>query len=136
MTKTPTPNIPLLRKMVEWVEEQAQLTENREWYQADWIVAPSEYSWLEDEAENWCGTACCVAGKVALMDGWKPAFHSGLGLASTVTKDGEHREVREVAAELLGIPDFPDYGGHPLFDGNNTAADIRRIAEEIAGEPL
>ena len=131
MSKTLTPNIPLLRKMVEWVEEQAQLTENREWYQADWIVAPSEYLGLADEAENWCGTACCVAGKVALMDGWKPAFFSGL--ATTVTKDGEYREVKEVAAELLGIP---DYGVHPLFDGNNTAADIRRIAEEIAGEPL
>lgn len=132
MTKTPTPNIPLLRKMVEWVEEQAQLTENREWYQAAWIVVPSEYSWLRDEAENWCGTAYCVAGKVALMDGWKPAtFRSGMTYA--VTKDGEYREVKEVAAGLLGIP---GHGSHPLFRGNNTAADIRRIAEEIAGEPL
>lgn len=132
MSKALTPNIPLLRKMVEWVEEQDRLEENREWYQSEWIVTPSEYPELYDEAENWCGTACCVAGKVALMDGWKAAdFYSGS--ATTVTKDGEYREVREVAAELLGIP---DYGGHPLFDGNNTATDIRRIAEEIAGEPL
>lgn len=117
-------NVPLLRKAVEWVEEQALLPMHlREWDQA-----------------HWCGTRCCVAGWVALHEGW-----SRTKLESVVTKDGRSRTVDEVASKALGLTEPQAIG---LFLGTivededfkvdawHTATEVRRVAEEIAGEPL
>lgn len=128
MSEERTPNIPLLRKVVEWVEEQEGRTEGREWYQGDWIALAEELREEEEElgGEGWCDTVFCVAGKVALDAGWKPAEEWG-----RVTRRGQIRPVDEVAEELLGLSK-----SHPLFFSGNTASDIRHIAESIAGEPL
>lgn len=125
------PNVPLLRKVVEWVEWQDQLTEGRQWDQEWWFTERVEVE------SPWCDTVMCIAGKVALDDGWVPTRQrSADGVTyydNNVVKNGETRLVWDVAAELLGLDsDEAD----ALFGGDNEAHDIRRIAEEIAGERL
>lgn len=131
------PNVPLLRKMVEWVEEQATLTEGREWNQTWFVLHDMGVQWVVGEGEvAFCDTAYCVAGKVAVDAGWVAKDDSGY-----VHKDGVTRRASDVAAEILGIPDWyavdEDYDRpEHLFDGGNSAEDIRRLAEGYAGERL
>lgn len=134
------PNIPLLRKMVEWVEEQDQLTENREWYQGNWVAVDLNgmpVNWWADWEQaaglhkvDYCGTAYCVAGKVAEMHGWESVEGSSR-IYNKAT--GAFSGVGTVARELLGLTETQS---HLLFAASNTAADIRRVAETIAGEKL
>lgn len=152
------PNIPLLRKAVEWVEGQEALNEGREWHQADWVVFPSLSS---IQRGGWCETAFCVAGKIAFDLGWNiemektsEAFMGPKGqeervyayastiMSKTITdENGDQEKVyayaSDIAEQALGqrYVDQPHYVGD-LFGGGNTAADIRRIAETIAGEKL
>lgn len=120
------PNIPLLRKAVEWVEEQEQLDpRTRQWMQ-ETVVLPEDARIIQHHHEVGCGTAYCVAGYVAHL----------------VDPDHLRGNQIEVAAEALGI-DWDDrstvqpyvpHGG--LFSYDNKAADIRSIAEQLAGEKL
>lgn len=115
------PNVPLLRKIVEWVEEQDQLPEGREWYQGGWFTIKRD--------APWCGTAMCVAGKVALDAGWKQRRGTG----SRVVRDNEEGSANDVARDLLGLNDWQ---AEQLFSGGNDVIDIRRFAEKFAGERL
>lgn len=84
-----TPDIPRLRKIVEWAEEQEALDRSdRQWNQQIWL--------------NECGTACCVAGKVVLDDGWKP-IRDPLSGGLEVHKDGRRSDVVSVATQILGL---------------------------------
>lgn len=107
------PNVPLLRKVVEWVEEQDRLPK-------------SERVWNQI---FWCGTTYCIAGKLALDDGWQVLDSQ----SNTVHKGGLAAWPDDIAKNLLGLA-IGD--ASQLFDPDNTAADIRRIAEELAGERL
>lgn len=115
-------NVPLLRKMVEWVEAEEQRSENREWDQTVWFDLRTN--------QAWCGTVACIAGKIALMEGWKPVNVIKGGL---VAKGGEQMLASRVAARALGIT-YSDIW--QLFAEDLTAAEIRAAAEEIAGERL
>lgn len=136
-------NIPLLRKVVEWVEEQEALTEGRVWYQEAWLADASdeELSSLNDAYVS-CGTVYCVAGKIALDAGWR-IMHTADGRINdwTVEKDGMQMEVRSVAARELGLEADvlvydPSTDVERLFEASNSAARVRAVAEDIAGEPL
>lgn len=119
-------DIPLLRKVVEWAEtEAAKPPELCEWNQETW-VAPANKA--DDEAWSFgyvlpkarvrapeCGTCFCIAGYTASI---------------TV---GPTEDIGEVAQEILGL--CPGDAG-ALFNVSNTIEDIRRIAEDIAGESL
>ncbi len=116
-------NIPLLRKSVEWVEEQAALPwVNREWYQDEWR-RPGHFIINAQGQKKSCDTVMCIAGRIA---DWHGIEWNSNGY---IAVDG--RSVPEIASELLGIE-----RSSGLFDVNNTAADVRRIAEELAGERL
>jgi hypothetical protein len=83
-----------------------------------------------------CGTACCLAGTVAMLDGWTPAnwtrgFAADTQEAWEVEKNGAPRYVREVAAELLGVSRLAAY---VLFAGDNDLDRIKKIRAELAGE--
>lgn len=134
----PEVNISLLRKAVEWVEWQDALAKpKRQWDQAVWVWFKTKKGTLMKDrrrvaqvvqSNKWeCQTVMCLAGFVALEGGWKPTTQDG-----EVTKDGEVRAVPMVAEELLGIRNF----NPGLFNGENDARDIRRIAEQLAGERL
>jgi len=115
------PNLPLLRKAVKWVETEAARPEKeRGWLQAMYAV----------EGEliyRTCDYAYCVAGYVrSLYDGPMPLW-------------ADRAKTGRIAAELLGISALDHNAGWGLFATDNSARDVRRIAEEIAasvGETL
>jgi hypothetical protein len=108
----PLPDIPRLRKVVEWVEEQSALPrESREWDQSLWHANLS------------CGTVCCVAGKLAEDMG---ADIRDDEYGSTVF-DGKNPY--EFGADLLGATPAET---HRLFSTSNDAAAVRAAAEAIA----
>lgn len=131
MTAQSTVNVPLLRQLVEWVEaETAKPTTQREWRQGYWMLR-------QGERHNWCGTQVCVAGKAALLAGWEPVFETEFDDETTKVRNvetGEEDSVADVAARVLGLDD--PFGLHPLFEASNSAADVRQIAENEAGQPL
>lgn len=118
-------NIPLLRKAVEWVEEQDKLDiKVREWMQ-NIVIVPESVRISTYGHEQGCGTAYCVAGYVAQLtdERFRVGVHTG--------------DAINVAQAALGLSDYcVDNGCSGLFQANNTAEDIRRIAEDIAGEAL
>jgi hypothetical protein len=110
-------NIPLLRKAVEWAEaEAAKPRAECQWYQRFWVT-PAVCVGRD------CGTCFCIAGYVG------QALDARYADGDWV--DDVH--VSEFACEALGL----DGGAMELlFCGVNTIKDVRRIAEEIAGERL
>lgn len=142
-----TVNEPLLRETLEWAlrewhKQQAGLPS--EWDQEQWLgnkfdayvdrlVYEEDYNYDAAEevatkfkASRKCGTACCIAGKVALTDGWKPYDADG-GVTGMVKKKGveDYVDVETVAKRLLGLSD-----AH-LFAGHNTIRDLYVIAGEL-----
>jgi hypothetical protein len=118
----PVPNLPLLRKAVEWVEEQAAKPErHRGWYQPAWRETASEL-------DRDCGTCYCLAGHVVESSG-----ATWLDDETVAPEPGDFPEKYEFVGHrarlLLGLTRDE---GHSLFRGVNSAADIRRIAERIA----
>ena len=118
-TGQPVPDLPLLRKLNSWVQEQALIKDRaqREWFQPTWIVP------LERRREGACGTAYCFAGYVAHLAG---------PVVGVSAHDGQH--VADFAREALGLTE--GQSGR-LFYAGNTAEDIDRIVRGIfadAGE--
>lgn len=133
------PNVALLRKAVEWVEEQEALDLaglNSEWNQEVWAAYQVKLPTGEIAGgrgvsrEYACGTTYCVAGKVAEWAGWDVhGYLADLDDPDFITED----HPASIAARELGL-NTPE--ASRLFWHSNTAADVRRIAEEIADEPL
>ena len=133
-------NIPLLRKAVEWVEEQAQLPDDEcQWVQSEWTAVRIGNRILDPEFDagdytreellaiaqrGECETTYCVAGYIGVMlsDAYKYTW---------APKNQPHVDV--FAARALGISENDKWR---LFNATNSAEDVRRIAEEIAGQPL
>lgn len=121
--------IPLLRKGVEWVEEQDRLDpEIREWVQGDWVVSEEERVSVNLHRPE-CGTGRCLAGFLgmqlnpqAFKDKWEAETEIGWHTVDTYVE------------RKMGIDPF--HNGGYLWDGNNDAKSIRRIAENIAGQSL
>lgn len=96
---------------------------------------PSEWDqglWLVNRTGS-CGTACCIAGKVAIEDGGVPVWNSGSPSAgepsSTVRLPGRGDVlVEEYAAEALGLDDDQ---ADMLFSGDNDLDAILRIVGEL-----
>jgi hypothetical protein len=124
--ETPTPNIPLLRKAVEWAEVEAKRPPQiRQWYQATYTV-PEEDRIDMLNHEPGCGTAYCIAGYVgALLDE---------RFANAAMTDTMH--VEDFATDALGLTDRQ---ACLLFSGGNSIEMVRQVAEQIAesvGEKL
>lgn len=147
-------NVPLLRKIVEWVEEQELLPEiDRTWRQQNWQVGPRDVAWqhavevttlgapfpkvavIMESLVPYCNSAFCVAGYIAELDNaWEGSTGSYLTIPDHPKADEDGQVgVWIYAAEKLGITEDQ---GDVLFKASNTAADIRQIAERFAGEPL
>lgn len=126
-------NIPALRKVVEWAEAEAAKPEHLcEWYQGLFVMPTSAddpvLSSLPEGSRGTvmarrvtlaldCGTAYCIAGKVA--------FDSGRAWTYSTAGD--------VAQEELGLTDSQAVW---LFSAGNSIEDVREIAESLAGERL
>jgi hypothetical protein len=114
----PEPNIPLLRKAVEWAEAEAAKTDGTcLWDQGAWAQ------------ETDCGTAYCIAGFAAVNS--IPNAHEvpdGFGYVDLYV-DGEEAFWFDTGGRALGLTLFE---AEKLFHAQNTIADVRRIAEGIA----
>lgn len=91
-----------------------------------------------------CGTTACLAGTIALQDGWTPTDWTtkratgenanGESRASRVTKNGQVRGTADVAASLLGLGEYRDLTlVLDLFHAPNLAAVIR-IRNRLAAD--
>lgn len=145
-------DIPLLRKVVEWVDEQDKIPEiDREWLQRTWHAASHDHALhlashlpnvdydlvrsLADVLQPHCGTAYCAAGYVAHLDGMLKdndnAFVSQPDHPDA-DDDGEI-SISQYAKERLGLTETQ---AAAMFNGANTAAQVRHYAEKAAGERL
>lgn len=114
----PCPDVPLLRKAVSWAEAEAAKADGTGlWDQSGWAQRTD------------CGTAYCIAGYTVMT-----------ALPSAVAVEGDYGDLdlfidgREAlwgntAQELLGLTGEER---SDLFSGDNTIADVRDVAEQIA----
>jgi hypothetical protein len=114
--------------LAEWAAAQdarRRLGLPNEWVQANWLTKLS------------CGTACCLAGKVALEDGGKPYLRDEhweetyeYDIASRVTFPGEPKPVwvSEYAQEVLGLTEEQRL---KLFASTNDLDDVLRVIGEL-----
>lgn len=127
-------NVPLLRSVVRWVESESRLHwTKRQWRQSSWWSLKRTLA--SPPATSACGTTFCVAGYVAHLEGWEPVPGDAGGptLFGSLMRDAEGRTdyADRIAATALGLNPSQEAD---LFDAKNTARDVRRAAECIAGD--
>lgn len=110
-------DVPLLRKALDHITAHPE-----EWRQSWWV------------SKTDCGTACCLAGHVALMTGheinwqsdvWRFARGEDVSTASTV-EDGRH--IALVAQEELGLNDSQQ---ETLFHAQNSLSELWHLASRF-----
>jgi hypothetical protein len=130
--EVPGPNRKRLIELAVWVageHAKQELGLPSEWNQGQWL--------LRRRGANSCGTACCIAGKVALADGAIPVYDTrgdwstqvdgrSTALAYFPSLDAE-RPVDDYAREALGLTQSE---ASQLFEGSN---DLERMLELIRG---
>jgi hypothetical protein len=124
-------NKPALVKVVAWVAgEHAKKDLPSEWDQDWWYRRKVDDGTDVDTAPNWCGTAACVAGKVAIMAGGIPEIGTSAGEVSdhVIMPDGSRQTARTVAMRELGLNERQ---ADVLFSGANNYDDIMSIAKQI-----
>lgn len=129
-------NVPLLRKTLDWAHEEWQKKrrgEISEWNQGAWMASTVDLYYgrqamvIEALRQGTaCGTACCIAGKVALEAGWHTVVSGGLG--GTLSREGEMSDAYSVGMELLGLDEEQAMA---LFSGSNTIWSLYAIAGAI-----
>jgi len=135
-TVDPTPNLPLLRKVLGHIDNHP-----REWNQSTWG--------MQTQSETACSTAHCVAGWAVVFDGTHDVTyspHSGRmridGQQEILAHPVSGGHLRCYAAAFIhgrNALGLTDSEATRLFQGNNERYDIQRIAETIAnraGEKL
>lgn len=143
-TTIPKPNVARLIRLAEWAGAQdarRRLGLTSEWDQDNWVMKLDD-----DETEiGACGTACCIAGKVVLEDGWVPlvAVRHPDDWTGGATDDfvvrvdkngntvGKVELIRDVAIESLGLTDSQ---ASRLFDGSNDLDDVLHVIATILAE--
>lgn len=111
-----------LRHLVAWAESEdakARAGLPSEWNQGIW--------------SNACGTACCIAGKVALEDGGKPIAIARPCTNATVVSsfrmpDGSEVDTSIYAQSALGLG---DHQAEALFESSNDLDRVRRLVDDI-----
>lgn len=115
----PTPNLPLLRKVLDHIDAHPE-----EWDQ-------SEYGKVSRVSS--CGTAFCIAGHALVMSGYETKESITYpGSLDFFTPDGVLTDPADEGMRVLGLTadEADDIGG--LFSAGNTRWRVQRIAEQIA----
>jgi hypothetical protein len=139
----PIPDIPRLRKTVEWAEAEAAQPDGGRWRQSNWysFLGAEPHFKMDAEValtgegvaseEGFCKTAFCIAGK-AVVDSDQFVLRAGGGGSCLMAYDldtGEHMPWGVAGATVLGLTSVE---AEALFDERNTIDDVRHVAEEIA----
>lgn len=129
-----TPNVPRLRELARWAREEDDKRlrgEPSEWYQGYWFSRdPDELEEAGVILPAGCGTACCIAGKQAQLEGAVPYFNPTFDTTSggSVLVYGDRIDVDEFACETLGITkDEADR----LFEASNDIDRIEYVINDI-----
>lgn len=111
------PNIARLDAAIGYIEEHPEEHDQRWWFFKD---------------PNNCGTTRCLAGTVAMQDGWKPLYGTMLGetVAGTVQKNGHAEDVYDVAMTLLNLDEVD---ADKLFYADDLNA-IKRVRDRLVAE--
>lgn len=114
-----TPDIPRLQTLLAWAtaeDQKRRAGKPSEWDQGRWA--------------NWCGTTCCIAGKVLLEDGATPVL-SGIGgdlVFSFTLPNGSRVDPGSYGRSALGL----DYDqATVLFHADNDLDDLTTIIAAI-----
>jgi len=110
----------LIDEAIAWAEAEAAKGRMSAWRQDAWAQ------------EAPCGTAYCIAGHVAVLDGWRPVavLSDWRPSAGWFWRKGEHHaEMPAVGIEVLNLP---TEGDADLFSSDNTIGDLKRIRDEYA----
>lgn len=121
MTDTLTPNLPELKRLNMWVQEQDKLEPGASvWFQGSWIT-------LREETPM-CQTAYCVAGMALVRAGhdFRIGEH-GISALDGVDLVSSSR-IEMLACQILNID---IQVGDRLFYGDNTASDVDEVIREI-----
>lgn len=121
-------NVPLLQKALDYITAHP-----KEWDQTEWFRRV-----VRDDGKT-CGTTCCLAGTVALLEGWEPVWKTGFAYVHvpapwtvSCTKDNFTSDARSVTIVTL---ELSDYQADRLFHQGNTLFDLWYYASSItAGE--
>lgn len=130
-------NIELLREAVEWAEAEASKPfELCEWEQEAYVtpnnIQEAYRRFFQRRGET--PTMNTVYGRLALK---APECGTCYCIAGYICRDMTlGSDYSRMAGERLGLHLFNLISVYRLFDERNTIEDIRRIAEEIAGEKL
>ena len=115
---------PILRKALEHITAHPE-----EWDQNQWAAR-----------DTLCGTSCCLAGTIAVQQGYKFVFEKGKSSTTYASKDGLSAYIPHVAAaELLGcqvasfacdaVAEYPAV--RQMFDGANGLPELWRMANRL-----
>lgn len=98
--------------------------------------------------DSGCATAACLAGTIAILDGWTPAqwetSDDGFQDTATAERAGYLQDVVAVAMDVLCAErsDWADGGTHDecwterLFAATNSLDDIKAIRDQIVAADL
>ena len=115
--------IALLREVLKHIDEHPEELDQDWWAR----IAPT------------CGTTCCAAGHTVRLAGWHfvwDPYPRDEFIATFCERDGQTRQIAELASELLGLSPEEAYR---LFYGCADREEIQHVAELIAvdrGETL
>lgn len=121
----PTPDLPALRKLWDWVQEQHEL--NLQGKPSEW----DQHWYMTENSPMACGTVCCVAGKHIASTRKIRAYGSLAFQDETGWHDFWH-----TAKDELGLTTNQ---AHALFYGSNTFEDVHQVMKSIfedAGDKL
>jgi len=124
MTETTTertPDLAALEELYAWAASQQELELRglpSEWDQSVWGRTDSKG----------CGTACCIAGRQALLDGGQ--FVPGRwSVTAARMPGGRVVDISEYAGNRLGLTETQ---AEALFSEDNSLTDLRKIIDRIA----
>lgn len=118
------PNVPLLRKVWEYVKDEPDDYDQREWVK-------------QQHLGTTCGTTYCFAGHALALSGHTLEARYSYGTyAPEYYLDGERVVDVNIAAEACKALGISYTMGDRLFWGSNTREDVRRIVSGIIGEEL
>jgi len=127
-TEERTPDMAALEELYAWAESEAKKQAAglpNEWDQGQWGRI---------DRQSGCATACCIAGRQALLDGgiFVHASSPWMRVTGMVNEarmpGGRVVEIRDYAADRLGLHEEQ---ADALFGSENELADLRRIIDLI-----